>query len=85
MTDLDIIKQIEKELNVKLEKLDEIKWNSKGYTLNQHGQVSGLGLYECKIKNLNDIISQLKGLTNLTELNYFSADKVSETKRFKSK
>jgi len=67
MTDLDIIKQIEKELNIKLEKLDEIP-EEKGYTLNQNGQVTGLGLYNCKIKNLNRIISPLKELTNLTEL-----------------
>ena len=45
MTDLDIIKQIEKELNVKLEKLKEIEWKSKGYTLNQNWKVTGLGLY----------------------------------------
>jgi len=69
MTDLDIIKQIEKELNIKLEKLDEIEFSSKGYTLNQNGQVTGLGLYECEIKNLNRIISLLKALSNLTELN----------------
>ena len=69
MTDLDIIKQIEKELNVKLKKLDEIEWDSKGYTLNQNGQVTNLGLYECEIKNLNRIISPLKELTNLMDLN----------------
>ncbi len=33
MTDLEIIKQIEKELNVKLERLDQIKINSRGYIL----------------------------------------------------
>jgi GTPase SAR1 family protein len=68
MTDLEIIGQIEKELNVKLEKLDEIKWNNKGYTLNQNGQVTGLGLYRFEIANLNRIISPLKELTSLTQL-----------------
>ena len=48
MTDLDIIKQIEQELNVKLEKVYRIGYG-KGYTLNQNGQVTGLGLSYCKI------------------------------------
>ena len=69
MTDLDIIKQIEKQLNVKLEKLDKIEFGSKGYALNQNGQVTGLGLHKCDIKNLNRIISPLKALTNLMVLN----------------
>jgi internalin A len=68
MTDLDIIKQIEKELNIKLEKLDKIEWGSRGYTLNQNGQVTGLGLFGCKINNLNRIISPLKELINLMTL-----------------
>jgi Leucine-rich repeat (LRR) protein len=68
MTDLDLIHQIEKELNVTLEPLDKIKWNSRGYTLNQSGQVAGLGLYRCEIINLERIISPLRELTNLTQL-----------------
>ena len=68
MTDLDIIKQIEKELDVKLDKKDEIE-HSKGYTLNENGQVTGLGLSHYELKNLNRVISLLKELTNLTELN----------------
>jgi len=72
MTDLEIIRQIEKELDVKLDKLDEIKWNSKGYTLNQDGQIIGIRLYACKIKNLNRIISPLLTLTNLTQLSLIS-------------
>lgn len=71
MKDLDIIKQIEKELNVKLEKLKNIGVFGYGYTLSQKGQVTGLSLYECKIKNLNRIISPLKDLKNLTELNLY--------------
>jgi len=69
MTDLDIVKNIEKELNVKLEKLDKIEWwGRNGYTLNQNGQVTGLVLHSCEIKNLNRIISLLKELKNLTKL-----------------
>ncbi|MGR3304262.1 MAG: COR domain-containing protein [Candidatus Scalindua sp.] len=75
MKDLDIIKQIKKELNIKLSKLDEIKWrnfateeNKLGYVLNQDGQVTGLVLCLCEIKDLNRIISPLKDLKKLTEL-----------------
>jgi len=68
MSDLDIIKKIEKELNVKLMELDEIKWDSKGYTLNRKMEVTGLGLYECEIKDIGRIISPLKDLTNLATL-----------------
>jgi len=68
MTDLEIIRQIEKELNVKLKKSDEIEWKSRSYTLNQEGQVIGIELCSCEIENLNRIISLLSALTNLTQL-----------------
>lgn len=42
MTDLDIIKKIENELSIELEQSRKIEWSSKGYTLNQNGQVTGL-------------------------------------------
>jgi len=53
MSDLDTIKQIEKELDVKLSEVDEeIRYSQEGYTLNQERQVTGLGLDSCKIKIL---------------------------------
>ena len=69
MTDLYIIERIEKELNLNLVKLDKIGFDSKGYTLNEKGQLTGLGLYGCVIKNLNCIISHLTAFPNLTTLN----------------
>jgi len=69
MIDHEAIKSIEKELNIKLENLDETKSKNNGYTLNQNNQVTGLYLGECKIKNLNHIISHLKDLTKITTLN----------------
>jgi small GTP-binding protein len=77
MSELDIIKQIEEILNVKLEKLSEFKWNSKGYILNRNREVTGLGLSDCKIRNLNRIISPLKDLTNLTGL-HLSSNQLSD-------
>ncbi len=76
MKDLDIIKQIEKELKVKLKKLAaargrKIRWD-QSYILNQSGQVTGLYLDGCKTKNLNRIISPLKDLKKLMELNLSS-------------
>ncbi len=83
MTDLEIIRQIEEELKVKLSRLDriEIEIDSRGYTLkpsrqiiggypvNPSWQVIGLGLFQCIGNNLNCIIFQLKSLKNLTQLN----------------
>lgn len=70
MTDLDIIKQIEKELNQDLSKTEKLPMGSnfKGYTLNRNGQVIGLSLCFCEIKNVNRIIPFLKRFTNLTLL-----------------
>jgi len=67
-TDQQAIQAIEKELNIKLEKLDKIYWNSKGYILNEKGQVIGLSCNYCKIKDLNRIIEPLKDLSNLSIL-----------------
>ena len=69
MNDLDIIKQIEKELDIELKQLDTIAWNSKGYTVNESEQVTGLGLYQCNIENLRRIIFLLGDLSHLTSLN----------------
>ena len=69
MSDLDIIKQIEKELDIALEELETMEWNSKGYIINEKGQVVGLALYQCNIENLNSIIFLLRDLPHLTSLN----------------
>ena len=47
MTDLDVIKQLEEELKVRLEQSDEIEYRA-AYTLDEKGQVSGVGLYDCQ-------------------------------------
>ena len=86
MSDLDIIKKIEKELKVKLKKLGKIYADSKGYILNKRSQVTGLSLCNCGILNLNRITTQLKSLENLTELNLrlnFFTD-ISTLKTFKN-
>jgi internalin A len=68
MTEIDVLKQLEKELKIELFELDEIEWESIGYTLNRNGQVTGLCLNRCEIKSLERIISPLSALTNLTQL-----------------
>jgi Leucine-rich repeat (LRR) protein/GTPase SAR1 family protein len=68
MSDLDIIKQIEKTLNVKLKEVKIIEWESQCYVLNQNGEVSALGLDDCNIINLKSIIYLLKDLKYLSEL-----------------
>lgn len=68
MTNLEIIKQIEKELGAELDELDLIGWNLNGFTLNRNKQIIGLSICTSKIENLNRIIYQLRALKSLTEL-----------------
>ncbi len=67
--DLEIIKQIEKELGCELEQVKEIEWNTRGYVLNEQAEVVGLGLYDCEIGDLKRIIYLLKELKKMTLLN----------------
>jgi len=67
--DLNIIQQIETALDIKLDKLDKIEWNSKGYILNEYEQVTGLGLYQCGIEELTGIIFLLSDFNHLALLN----------------
>jgi len=67
--DRDIIQHIEEALNIKLEQLDTIAWNSRGYLLNEEGQVVGLALYDCGIDDLRSIIFLLRDLEYLSILN----------------
>ncbi len=64
MTDLQIIKQIEQELNVKLKKVNEIDWNTKGYMLIGQKNVKKFSFYNCEITDLNRIIKPLKDFNN---------------------
>lgn len=50
MNDLDTIKQLEKILQIELGELEEIDWDSRGYTINQNGQATGFGFNNCKIE-----------------------------------
>ncbi|OFX24280.1 MAG: hypothetical protein A2033_17200 [Bacteroidetes bacterium GWA2_31_9] len=70
MNDLEIIKQIEKVLNVKLEKTHQFIWKSRNYILNQNNQVISIGLFDCEIDNrkLLYISFLLKDLNNLKQL-----------------
>ncbi len=72
MKDLDIIKQIEKELNVELEKshtLHRMGDSTKSFYINQNGQVTGVYLFNCKIDNFNRIVVLIKDLKSLKCLN----------------
>jgi len=69
MTDLDIIAQLEQRIGRKLEKLDEISWESVGYQFNENNQVIGLGLQNCKLTELPTEITQLQNLQDL-KINY---------------
>ncbi|MEW6088646.1 MAG: leucine-rich repeat domain-containing protein [bacterium] len=71
MNDFDVIRQIERELNIELRLLDRIRWNIQGYTLNQNGDVVGLGLRNLHMDNnkLYAVIPFIEKLKKLSELN----------------
>lgn len=64
MKALDIIEQIEKEFNIKLEKVNYCYPGSKSYVVNPQGKISQLALHDCKIRDIQ-ILSNLKALTSL--------------------
>ena len=65
-TDLEIIRQLEQEIGVKLEELKEGNWgDSVGYQLDDQQRVVVLSLYEQKLKKLPRSVSKLTALTNL--------------------
>jgi internalin A len=82
MTDLEIIKEIEKEIGINLESVEIKTWNSIGYELNQKGYVSGLGFHNCNLGNLETIFSFLKELKELTNLN-LSGNNISDVSYLK--
>ena len=77
MTDLQIIKQIEEELNIRFGKVEKITWLTNSYTVNKQAKITGLGLYRCQIEDLSRIIDFLRALKNLTVLN-LGANKISD-------
>ena len=72
--DQKIIKILQDLLGKKLEQVPEIKWNTRGYTVNQAGAVVGLGLYGFGIddKKLKELAETLISLTSLTTLSLSS-------------
>ena len=68
MTDLEIIRKIEDELLVQLKEIEEIRWDRKGFILDEYKAVVGLGLYACNIQNHQKVFALLKQLPNLTSL-----------------
>ena len=77
MTDLDIIKEIEKILDIKLKKIHEFDYSSGGLILNTQGRVTRLDLVYCTIKNIEKIIFYLKELKSLTHLD-LSGNQISD-------
>lgn len=72
MIELDIIKQIEKDLNIKLENVEKEVYLKKGYAVNEAGKIIFIGLNDCKIENLNLLILYLKEFKHLKQLNLAS-------------
>jgi Leucine-rich repeat (LRR) protein len=49
MTDIEIIKELEKKLPRKLKQLEHITWFSKGYMLNENGEVTHLSIFNVRL------------------------------------
>ena len=64
--EIDIIRQIENQLNRKLDRLDEIDSEAleMGYVIDQAGHISGLNVWNVKLADL----SPLQSLTELRVL-----------------
>ena len=77
MSDLDIIKAIEKELGVELKQVDELKWGTKGYVLNKNRRVTAVGLHDSGAEDLQQLSKLLAGLTGLQVL-WLAGNKISE-------
>jgi len=65
-TDLELLKQLEQTIGKKLAQLDLFPLYSVGYVQNEHNQITGLGLYDCGLKELPPEIGNLQNLTELS-------------------
>ncbi|MDX1911488.1 MAG: hypothetical protein SFV22_08395, partial [Saprospiraceae bacterium] len=69
MTDLEIIKEIEKELGVKLSNVKTIDHSTTGFTVNGK-HVTGIGVFAKGIKDISIIAYWLSKLNYLTFINF---------------
>ncbi|WP_353570318.1 COR domain-containing protein [Candidatus Albibeggiatoa sp. nov. BB20] len=70
----NIIKQLEQELGVKLNKYKIVEWDSQAYQINLQQQVIALSLYKCKIKQIPECLCTLSYLKEL----YLVGNKIAE-------
>jgi len=66
MTDLERLKILEKEIGQPLEQVEEIEWGTKGYTLNEVGEVTGLGLWNMYLKEVPKSLEAFKKLEHFS-------------------
>jgi internalin A len=73
MSDLNVIKKLDKILNIELKSLDALDLDSLGYTFDAQDKLINLSLYSCDIDNkkLGQIVSNLKELKSLAKLYLF--------------
>ena len=68
MNDFDYMRQIEKELGLKLEKVDKLRWFHPGYLVNTENRVTGIYFAHCKLKDLHQLVPLLSDLPCLSSL-----------------
>ena len=66
--DLRVLREIEKQLDVKLKKTGEINWYECCYCVNKNNRITGLSLFNCNIIDVDHISSFIKNLIDLNGL-----------------
>jgi Leucine-rich repeat (LRR) protein len=69
MNDIDIIRELSRELNVRIDNAKSFMRDSVGYILNDKQEVMRLSLYNCNLATVKRISTHLAKLKALTELN----------------
>ncbi|MCP4580821.1 MAG: hypothetical protein GY839_04340, partial [candidate division Zixibacteria bacterium] len=65
MSDLDIIKKLEKELGFELPRLEKIEWNSVGFNTDEQRNLIGISIYDKALKKLPSAIAEMEKLQKL--------------------
>ncbi len=68
MSDLDLIKEIEKLLGMRLERLENFEWHRKNYVLDSNDRVISLSLNAIGVKDKSEVIGVISELDDLKHL-----------------
>jgi len=78
MSDLDVIKKIEKFVSqtsgekIVLEQVEKFEWSPRSYKIDKQGYITGISLSNCKIKDLSNLSECFKALKKLKTIDLSS-------------